>query len=68
MAELGRILVDRVGVIREVDDAFCATMKSAADRLIGRNVLELTAAPLVWRENLGLRGLKALPLSYGAGS
>ncbi len=44
MAELGRILVDRVGVIREVDDAFCATMKSAADRLIGRNVLELTAA------------------------
>jgi cytochrome P450 len=28
--------------------------------------LELTGAPLLWRENLGLRGLKALPLSYSA--
>ena len=27
-------------------------------------VLELTDEPLVWRENLGLRGLKSLPLSY----
>jgi cytochrome P450 len=27
-------------------------------------VLELTGAPLVWRENLGLRGLKSLPLSF----
>jgi cytochrome P450 len=27
-------------------------------------VLELTDAPLVWRENLGLRGLKSLPISY----
>jgi cytochrome P450 len=26
--------------------------------------LELTGAPLVWRENLGLRGLEALELSY----
>jgi len=26
--------------------------------------LELTAEPLVWRENLGLRGLKGLALSY----
>lgn len=26
--------------------------------------LELTAESLVWRENLGLRGLKGLPLSY----
>jgi pimeloyl-[acyl-carrier protein] synthase len=26
--------------------------------------LELTDAPLVWRENLGLRGLKSLTLSY----
>ena len=25
---------------------------------------ELTGEPLVWRENLGLRGLKSLPLSY----
>jgi cytochrome P450 len=29
-------------------------------------VLGLTGAPLVWRENLGLRGLKSLPLSYSA--
>ncbi len=27
-------------------------------------VLELTGAPLVWRENLGLRGLKSLPLTF----
>lgn len=27
--------------------------------------LELTGAPLVWRDNLGLRGLKSLPLAYG---
>jgi cytochrome P450 len=26
--------------------------------------LELTDAPLVWRENLGLRGLKSLPLAF----
>jgi cytochrome P450 len=30
--------------------------------------LRQTGAPLVWRENLGLRGLKSLPLCYGAGS
>jgi pimeloyl-[acyl-carrier protein] synthase len=29
-------------------------------------VLELEDAPLVWRENLGLRGLKSLPLAFGA--
>jgi cytochrome P450 len=29
-------------------------------------VLKLTGEPLVWRENLGLRGLKALPLTYEA--
>jgi cytochrome P450 len=29
-------------------------------------VLELTGEPLVWRENLGLRGLKALPLFFDA--
>jgi cytochrome P450 len=28
--------------------------------------LELTGAPLVWRENLGLRGLKSLPLTFSA--
>jgi hypothetical protein len=28
--------------------------------------LRLTGEPLVWRENLGLRGLKSLPLHYGA--
>jgi hypothetical protein len=28
--------------------------------------LEMTGEPLVWRENLGLRGLKSLPLSYQA--
>ena len=27
-------------------------------------VLELTEEPLVWRENLGLRGLEALYLNY----
>jgi cytochrome P450 len=27
--------------------------------------LSLAPAPLVWRENLGLRGLKALPVSFG---
>jgi pimeloyl-[acyl-carrier protein] synthase len=31
-------------------------------------VLELTGEKLVWRENLGLRGLQALPLSYEAKS
>jgi cytochrome P450 len=31
-------------------------------------VLELTGEPLVWRENLGLRGLKAMPLSFSAKS
>lgn len=30
--------------------------------------LELTGEPLVWRENLGLRGLTSLPLWYGAAS
>jgi cytochrome P450 len=29
-------------------------------------VLELTGEPLVWRENLGLRGLESLPLSFTA--
>ncbi len=29
-------------------------------------MLQLTGEPLVWRENLGLRGLKSLPLSYGS--
>jgi len=28
--------------------------------------LELTGAPMVWRENLGLRGLKSLEISYEA--
>lgn len=28
--------------------------------------LHLTSDPLVWRENLGLRGLKSLPISYSA--
>jgi cytochrome P450 len=30
--------------------------------------LRLTDEPLVWRENLGLRGLKSLPLTYTAAS
>ncbi len=30
--------------------------------------LELTGEPLVWRENLGLRGLKSLGIAYEAGS
>lgn len=30
--------------------------------------LELTGDPLVWRENLGLRGLRSLGISYEAGS
>ena len=28
--------------------------------------LQLTDAPLVWRDNLGLRGLKSLPITYNA--
>jgi cytochrome P450 len=28
--------------------------------------MKMTDAPLVWRENLGLRGLKSLPLSFSA--
>jgi cytochrome P450 len=28
--------------------------------------MKMTDAPLVWRENLGLRGLKSLPLSFNA--
>jgi pimeloyl-[acyl-carrier protein] synthase len=37
----------------------------AFDRLLTRfPVLELTDQPLVWRENLGLRGLKSLQLNY----
>jgi cytochrome P450 len=31
-------------------------------------VLELTGEPLVWRENLGLRGLESLPLSFKTSS
>jgi hypothetical protein len=30
--------------------------------------LQLTDAPLVWRDNLGLRGLKSLPITYTAQS
>lgn len=30
--------------------------------------LDLTDDPLVWRENLGLRGLKSLGIAYGTGS
>jgi cytochrome P450 len=30
--------------------------------------LELTGEPLVWRENLGLRGLKSLPLTFSEAS
>jgi hypothetical protein len=30
--------------------------------------LELTGEPLVWRENLGLRGLKSLPLTFSDAS
>jgi len=38
----------------------------AFDTLLRRfPVIELTDEPLVWRENLGLRGLKSLTLSYG---
>jgi hypothetical protein len=38
----------------------------AFDTLLRRfPVIELTDEPLVWRDNLGLRGLKSLTLSYG---
>ena len=30
--------------------------------------LQLTGQPLVWRENLGLRGLKSLPITYSVKS
>jgi hypothetical protein len=39
----------------------------AFDSLLKRfPLLEMTGEPLVWRENLGLRGLKALPIDYEA--
>lgn len=44
MATLGRIMVDPTGLLLDVDPAFCTTIRSTPDRLIGRNVLELTAA------------------------
>jgi cytochrome P450 len=38
----------------------------AFDTLLRRfPVLELTGEPLVWRQNLGLRGLESLPLVFG---
>ena len=41
----------------------------AFDALLNRFPrLELTGEPLVWRENLGLRGLKSLPLTFGGAS
>lgn len=43
MAKLGRSVVDASGTILEVDAAFCAMMRMAADDLIGRNGLDLTA-------------------------
>jgi hypothetical protein len=43
--------------------------KIAFESLLRRfPVLELTDAPLVWRENLGLRGLEALHLTYSTNS
>jgi cytochrome P450 len=39
----------------------------AFDSLLRRfTKLEMTDEPLIWRENLGLRGLKSLPLTYSA--
>ncbi len=43
MAKLGRLMVDASGTILEVDAAFCATMRMAAEDLIGRNALGFTA-------------------------
>ena len=43
MAKLGRLMVDASGTILEVDAAFCATMRMAADDLIGRSALGFTA-------------------------
>jgi cytochrome P450 len=41
----------------------------AFDALLNRfPCLELTGEPLVWRENLGLRGLKSLPLTFSGAS
>jgi pimeloyl-[acyl-carrier protein] synthase len=41
----------------------------AFDTLLKRfTTLELTGEPLEWRENLGLRGLKALPLAFVGGA
>lgn len=44
MANLGRLVIDAAGTMLEVDGEFCATLRSDADRLLGRNALEFTAA------------------------
>ena len=36
----------------------------ALEAIVGLNELELKPGPLVWRENLGLRGLTSLPVTF----
>jgi pimeloyl-[acyl-carrier protein] synthase len=43
----------------EAEIAFATLLRRLPD-------LQLTEEPLVWRENLGLRGLTSLPLTYSA--
>lgn len=44
MANLGRLVIDASGTMLEMDVGFCATLRSDAGRLLGRNALEFTAA------------------------
>lgn len=38
--------------------------RMALEAIVSLNELELQPGPLVWRENLGLRGLKSLPVTF----
>lgn len=43
MGKLGRLIVGETGTMLEVDAAFCATLKSTRELLLGRNALDVTA-------------------------
>jgi len=43
MIERGRVVIDRIGVIVDLDPLFCKTLRSTADVLLGTNMLDYTA-------------------------
>lgn len=43
MTGLGQVIIDDGGTILSVDPRFCATMRAAAEDLVGRNMLDLTS-------------------------